>query len=94
MGIVKNLAPDEHRVEIAGNFFTMRTAEKERLQGAATWLNHRIKVHLEKHPLLKPNEAYLLLLLHLAFEREDFQDSGKALLKQTDQLLEWLNHQI
>ncbi len=94
MGVGELNLKYQHTVTIAGRPFTLKTKEKLRLEKAAKWLNKRIEKLSLEHPLMNPTELYLLLALELSFERQDFTDSGKALLNETDELLKWMENQL
>ncbi|MBN8554505.1 MAG: cell division protein ZapA [Deltaproteobacteria bacterium] len=84
----------EQLVNVNGHNFTLRTADKEKLLEAASWINKRYDALGKKHPLMKPSELQALLLLEIAFERFDWVSNGKELLKQTNQLIEWIHHKL
>ena len=87
-------ASGEQLVHVTGHNFTLRTPDREKLLEAATWINKRYDALGKKHPLMKPSEIQALLLLEIAFERFDWVTSGKELLKQTNQLIEWIHHKL
>jgi len=83
-----------HTIEISGQKFTLRTQDPDRLSIAAKHVNKKIDKLSSKHPLMRINEIYLLALLEIAFEQTEVYENGKDLLKQTDQLIEWMGNHI
>jgi cell division protein ZapA (FtsZ GTPase activity inhibitor) len=83
-----------HTIELNNQKFTLRTKDPSRLNFAAKHVNQQIEALSAKHPLMRPNEIYLLALLEMAFEQTELFENGKDLLKQTDNLIEWMDNQI
>lgn len=83
----------EHIINVEGSKFRVRCENPAKLHEASEWLQKRVLALSEKHLQLKPSELHLLLLLELATERIDFIENGKALLKETGELVEWLGSQ-
>jgi len=77
-------------IQIADQSFTLKVKDTEKLKKASEWLKVKIQKLVKRYPLKKPHEVYLLLLLELAYERFELIEEGKALLKNTDQLVEWI----
>lgn len=75
-------------VQVQGRSLQLKTTEPGPLEQAADFVNRRLKeLSLEK-PLAKPSDLQVLLLLELAMERDETREKLKALLKQSDKLLE------
>ena len=87
-------ASKNHTIEVSGHNFTLRTKDPDRLKIAAKLINKKIDGLSAKHPLLPLKEIYLLALVELAFEQTEVYENGKALLKETNQLIEWMDSQI
>lgn len=84
----------EYEVEVGGRSFTLRTSKADRLLSAAAWINRRLKSLADEHPLMKPTDLQLLLLLELGVEREEVVRGGKELLNEAQSLLQSVNKDL
>lgn len=89
-----NIKSSPVEVQIGGKELKLRTSDEKSLKQAAEWVNHRLDEIQKNQAFVNTADAPLFLLLELAMERLELRQEGKALLKRTDELIEWVEERL